>query len=1185
MLFTLALCLSVSGWSQDQVTIVGTVRDNSGAVIPGAKVTVTNMATGETRDLTSNSAGEYTAFKIPPGTYQIVVEATGFEKLMRTDLVADVGRTLRVDVELTVGRTTQEITITGSAAKVNTETGAVSSVITGTLVTELNLNGRNFTGLTMLVPGASASSAFDSTHMGFGSGQEQISFNGDRISDVNVEIDGGRNSDMGGGGRNVVTFPVIDSIQEFSITTSNYGADIGERGGANIQVVTKGGTKDFHGAAYEFVRNNDMDSNDWFLDRTLHPSGSSYVPNFNAAKETVKWNIFGYDIGGPVTIPGHYNTDKSKTFFYWSEGWARYREGGIYGSSSVFTANTPTLRMRAGDFSECDKTSANYNSTVASGCTVPKNPVTGTAFAGDIVPIDHNAAAIMNGLIPLPNNGTFGYIDAPDLPDNWRQENVRVDQNFGVNTSMFARFTQENHQYNSTFSTFDTAELHYGLVTKSSVFHLTHSFSSRLVNEFILSWENDWQHYNNQPGDKSPADNIHKPSTWTAGVFFPANRTAAGGISLPAVSVSGGTPFGFSQSTSLNGVNTYNPSGTLKDNMIFTVGKHNLKFGVYIVDAHACDYDGSITSPQGSFSFTGSGPLTTGNGLADMYLGRIASYGEGSPIVGGTAVGGWGLVRNRAKSLEPYFQDDWRVTRRLTLNLGLRWQYRYDWTEASKPSLASDFYPTQFNPADAAVLTSSGTITPGVGINYTEYGNGLDECGVNGVPVGCIDNYKRAFAPRFGFAYDPRGNGKTAIRGGFGIFYDMGYNNTPGAVSAAGNAPATLSPSESNILGYTAITSGTISPPGFGAWDPKERRPMLMNFNLTVEHEFRGNNVATLAYVGSLGRRLDGEKLINQVPPGSGTDHIAALAGTTGCDSSGNCNVQSILEANQHPVNFFRPYQGWGSIRWLNDTDTSDYNSLQATFRHTVGHGLTTWATYTWSHALDSQTTSTSSESTEYYTDLERWYGNSDNDRTQIVQLSYVYQLPFFRDNNNHFVRNGLGGWNLSGISSFFGGLPVDFGCSETGTQTGIGTGGRCNTIAAWKIDKNTTIDPRYGPTPTWFNPGAIEMLQQSQLPANGEPGMYGYMGRNMIHGPGRNDWDIALLKDFKLPGREGMKLQFRAETYNTFNHPQFKAIQAGCSGTTGFGNPCNNSANLGNGEVTTAWSPRQIQLGLKFMF
>ena len=431
-LLLFASCLSVTAWCQDQATIVGVVSDSTSAVVTGAKVTVTNSQRGVKRETTSNSFGEYTVAKVPIGAYEITAEAAGFQKLVRTGLTVAVGQTLRVDLQLTVGEVTQEVTVSTGNVAVETQSGAVANVITGSQVRDLNLNGRNWMSLTTLMPGVAPMNEnnFNPVRAGFGSSQLIVSFSGSRVNDSNVDMDGGNINNEPGGGRNNVVFPVIDSIAEVSISTSSYGADVGKRPGASIEIVTKGGTKDFHGTAYEFVRNDAMDANNFFLNRQITSNGKAF-------KQPLKWNIFGYNLGGPVTIPGLYNTDKSKTFFFWSQSWTRFREG------TVVSGNVPSLIMRQGDFSECDPGSASYNPVVASGCRVPIDPATRLPFPGNKVSIDPNAAAMLNGLIPLPNNGPVGYISAPSLPNDWRQENIRVDHNIGAGTRIFGRYTRK----------------------------------------------------------------------------------------------------------------------------------------------------------------------------------------------------------------------------------------------------------------------------------------------------------------------------------------------------------------------------------------------------------------------------------------------------------------------------------------------------------------------------------------------------------------------------------------------------------------------------------------------------------------------------------------------------------------------------------------------------------------------
>jgi hypothetical protein len=1168
----LMLCLSAVVWCQDQANIVGIVMDSSGAVIAGAKVTVANSQRGFIRETSSNAVGEFTVSKVPIGDYEITATARGFQKLLRTGITVTVGQTLRADLQLTVGEVSQEVTVTGNAS-IETQSGAVSTVITGTQVQNLNLNGRNWMSLTTLIPGVAPMNEnnFNPVRAGFGSSQLIVSFSGSRVNDSNVELDGGNINNEPGGGRNNVVFPTIDSIAEFSIATSTYGADVGKRPGASIQLVTKSGTKTFHGTAYEFVRNDAMDANNFFLNRQVNPLGSK------AFKQPLKWNIFGYNLGGPVTIPGLYNTDKTKTFFFWSHSWTRYREG------TVVSAGVPSLRMRRGDFSECDTGSPNYDPVAASGCRLPINPDTRLPFTGNIVTIDPNAAAMLNGLIPLPNNGPVGYISAPSLPNDWRQENIRVDQNITSGTRLFGRYTQEIHNYVYTNGNYDSAMSRTDFPSKAGVINFTHSFSPNLLNEFVASFSSVHLNYDALATPSSPVGSIRKPDNWTAATIFAANAKSLQAQVLPVLSVSGGVPFSANPNTSLDKVRARNASLNIKNNIIKHVAKHTLKFGVFFLDWHGYGYNGG-NPPQGSYTFNGTGSLTTGNGLADMYLGRITQYSEATGVVAGNPEGGWGTYRGRMKDFETYFQDDWNVSRRLTLNLGIRYARRGPWHEASYPTRDSGFIPAQYNPAQEAQLDIRTLFIPGSGHYYTTHGNGLVQCGSGDIPVGCLTTYNRGLGPRFGFAYDVGGARKTVVRGGYGMFYDTGFSRSPGAVLAYGPPPYGQAPTVFDVLGYTSVRTGVLGPTGFRAFPMKGIRPRIHQFNITLEHQFPGNNVMSLAYVGSKSTHLDRDADINQVPLDAGIKNAPALAGTPGCDAAGNCDVQDILINARRSSAFFVPFRGYTVMQWVQNTASARYDSLQATYRHTVGHGLTFQASYTWSHSIDDSSDGAFLTGVDDWTNLSRWRGNSDFDRRHILQMNYVYDLPFFQGSKNRFLKNGLGGWQFSGVTSFFTGIPINFSCNHSGNLSGIGKSMKCNTLGDFGVSKSMGTHPVFGPTRQWFDPSTIGMANLSQFRADGAPGMFGYMGRNTLYGPGRNNWDMALLKNFPLPW-EGSKLQFRFETYNTFNHTQYQGIQAGCGGTTPYGAACTGTQNVGNGLVTSAWSPRQLQLGLKLMF
>ena len=568
--------VTLSSWAQDTATIVGGVADPSGAVIPGVKVTVSNPEKGFTRELVSNPAGEYMAAKIPIGNYVITAEAAGFQKLVRSGITLAVGQTLRVDLQLAVGLVTQEVTVTGNVTRVETETAAVSDVVTGRQISDLELNGRNFVALALLVPGAAPVGGWDSSAIGVGSWLG-ISFNGGRMFYNNWEVDGGNNTDEGSAG-SLNTYPSLDTIAEFRISTSNYGAEMGKHSGATIEVATKSGTREFHGALFEYLRNDALDANDWFVNRQINPPGG------HAPKTPLKWNDFGYNLGGPFYIPGHYNQDKSKTFFFWSQNWRKYRQG------SVFSLGAPSRRMRQGDFSECDPASAELQSCHL-GCNLPVDPATGNLFPAnpaincraDCVPVDPNAKALLEAFVPLPNNGVIGYVAAPSVPTDWRQDQIRVDQNIGDKTRVFLRYTQDaweaSYPTGWTFSSYDAVLMKFNSPGKSAVLNITHSFKPNLMNEFVMGYTQDVLSVLPRAWARLAGRLLNKPSTWTGKNFFPPNQTNP---LLPTIWVCGGLPFCFGGGAGNTPWFNSNPIITWKDNMAWTLGKHTLKFGFFL---------------------------------------------------------------------------------------------------------------------------------------------------------------------------------------------------------------------------------------------------------------------------------------------------------------------------------------------------------------------------------------------------------------------------------------------------------------------------------------------------------------------------------------------------------------------------------------------------------------------------
>ncbi|MGH9326584.1 MAG: carboxypeptidase regulatory-like domain-containing protein [Terriglobia bacterium] len=1177
------LCWPLFG--ADTATLVGTVTDPAGAAIPGAAVTISNPTKGFMRQLVTNSAGAYMMRALPIGTYVVTVEKPGFQKAVSSGITLTVGQVQQVNFKLQVGEVTQTVTVSGNVARVQTERGAVSNLVTSTQIQNLTMNGRDFMSLFALTPGAAYPNGLNSIQLGAGGSENSTPFNGARPEAVNMELDGSDISDTGDGGNGGKISPPVDTIAEMRITTSNYGADEGQRSGAQIQIVTKAGTDKFHGGAHEFVRNNALDANDFFLNRRINPPGG------NAPAVPLKWNVFGFDLGGPLYIPGHYNTSKSKTFFFWAENWARYRQG------SVISANTPSLAMRTGDFSQCDPKSPNANPVIiAQGCAVPKNPLTGQPFPGDIVPMDPNAKILLNSLFPLPNNGVDGYITAPSLPTNWRDDTIRIDENLTDKTSAFFRVTNESWTQTvapSLFSSdaYDTIVTPRSIPAEAATFHVVHTFNPTLMNEFIAGFSNSEISYLPAVGPSNVAGSIDKPSNWTMQPQFLAN---AGQPLLPGVTLSGGSPIDVSENTGAAPFINANPVISFKDDVSKVTGHHTFIMGAFFLRSSKSETTAASTVPtQGALSFSSSSAVSTGNSLADMFLGRIANYSEGVLTANGVPVGGTPKYHFRYVDFEPFIQDNWKVASRLTLNLGLRYQFFTPMKDFTNPPLSSTFIPSLYNPALQAPLNSSGFLAPnpatGQIYDSTNYGNGLLACGVGVVRSGCTDPTDKNFAPRFGFAWDPFGHGTSSIRGGYGIFYDVGDPDDGDAETIEGNPPAILVPTTFNVVGYQNIVPGLLGPSSIKALEYNNSKwTSVQQFSLTVEHQFPGNNLLSIGYVGSLAHHLGQYVNLNQIPIGATTMTVPALAGKAGCTAAGVCDVQNTLIHNLAPTVFFVPYGGYSTIGLYQNTANSNYNSLQVTLRHTFSHGLSYDVIYTWAHALGNApppSNSVGGGSIGYYNNLNRWYGNSYVNVPQDLTLDYVYQLPFFKNSSSAFVKNTLGGWRVSGITQFMNGTPINFACGVSRFSSAIGGAVRCNTVEAFGVKKGVVDDKQFGPTPTWFDPTTITQPLMSQLFSNNEPGMFGYQGTYTLTGPGNNVWDIALFKTISLPWvrhGESSNLTFRLETFNTFNHPNWSGINAGCASTIGFGQPC---TQLGNGEVSSDRYPRNLQLGLQFSF
>ena len=1044
------VCLATSALAQNSGSITGTVRDGTGAVVPGAQVILSNSQKGISLKTTTNSGGDYLIAGLPTGTFDLSITAKGFRKYEAKGIVLETAQKARVDAVLEVGAVTNEITVLGSqVAQVETQSSELSGVVTGKEISQIVLNGRNFTQLVTLQPGVSNQTGQDEGVVGV-AGSVAMSINGGRTEYNNWEMDGGDTMDNGSNGT-LNVYPNIDAIAEVRVLTSNYGAQYGRNSSGTIETVTKSGTKDFHGDVFEFLRNDDFNARNFF--NNTPPE----VPEY-------KKNDFGFTIGGPVYIPKVYNRDKNKTFFFYSEEWRREIVPG-----GTFNQQVPSAAERQGNFSDvCPKAGSVVNSAGYPDC--PVNPATGNYFPNNTVPVNINAQALLP-LIPLPNQPNNYYNSAPALPTHWREELFRVDENFSDKMRMFVRFTHDSWsqiQPTPTWgngASFPLVQTNFVGPGVSLVANLAANISPTLLNEFTFSYTTDHIFLN-------AVGPVQRPSSMTMTGLF---DNGFGGL-VPAVNVAGGINYdtaGFSLDSGYFPWNNANPTYTYKDQLSKIVGDHNLIFGVYFVAAQKNEDNSAYV--QGILGFDNTSPVTTGNAFADMLTGQIGSFSQTNQQT---------KYYNRYKIVEPYVQDDWRVNKKLTLNLGLRLSLFGTYRE--KLHQAYNFDPAVYSLASAPQIDVNGTVTGQPGALVPNSGNpftGLVQCGVGGVPAGCMKGHLFNPAPRVGFAYDPFGDGKTAIRGGYGIFFEHTNGNEGNTESLEGTPPYVLSSTQYNVVGYTNIGGqGVAFPLAVNSIPRQAIWPYVQQWNLNIQRQIMNGTVMTVAYVGSKGSHLSLQRDINQLlpitqaqnpyQPGQAMTQADCDNGTVnGVAPTGPAAIQFNVACGGSP-DPYRPYRGYGSITSLEPEANSSYNSLQVSVRRHVGR-LNFDLAYTYSHSLDDSSDRYDGNFVDSY-DLRRTWASSNFDQRHILNVGYVYDLPFFTQKG--LAHSLLGGWQLSGVTTFQTGTPFSLsdGLFNAGVGNGTGAGSYLDIVGNPYSAPNVGagIQGVYGPL--LFNPAAF---------------------------------------------------------------------------------------------------------------
>jgi hypothetical protein len=1138
IVFLLGLFSATLLLAQDSASVTGTVRDSSGASVANAQVTIASADRGINRETTTNSDGEYSVAALPPGSYDISVSAQGFKKYQAKGVILRVAQKARVDVPLQVGAANTEVTVEGvSVAQVETQSSDLSGVVTGKEISQLQLNGRNFTQLVTLVPGVVSQTGQDEGTVGV-YGNVAYSMNGGRTEYNNWEIDGGDNMDNGSN-TTLNVYPNLDAIAEFRVLTSNYGAQYGRNGSGTVEVETKSGTNAFHGDVFYFGRNDAFNARNFFDDPT-------------AKTPTFKKHDFGYTIGGPIW--------KDKTFFFFSEEWRRDLVPG-----QVFHVAVPSDAERGvntpgfGNFSDV--------------CPGPDCPNVPDPTA---VPIDPNAQAIL-AMIPQSNADVnvcggapfVGCFNAsPANKTTWREELVRVDHNFSPKIRATFRYIHDSWQTVTPTTlwgcpdgcNFPTIQTNFVGPGTSAVARLTATASPTLLNEFVFSYT---------------ADHIFLTNTGPGAVARPAGMTMTGifpdfGNKLPGIELTGNAAYGtLEEDNAYIPWNNANPTYTLRDNVSKIVGKHNLQFGAYAVIAQKNEQS-SFGSQQGFLTFDASNSGFTGNSFADFLLGNVSSFQQVSSTP---------KYYFRYKILEPYFQDDWHITPHLTLNLGVRISLFQTYRE--KQNQTFNFEQSAFVQANAPAIADDGSlIDPVTGeqlaIDDPRDFNGMVHCGGSGVPAGCVQGHLFNPAPRFGFAWDPKGDGKWAVRGGYGIFFEHGNGNEQNVEALEATPPLVLNPTQPNITGYTNIGAGggTIEafPLGFNAVATKGRWPYVQQYNLDIQHELPLHVVATLAYVGSkgthLGRRLDLNQVHDLTDPNPykageaiGPDDCNTATTPSGVPITGDALLHLNIACGGDPSPS-RPFVGFSNINFLQFAASSTYNALQFSARRSIAP-LTLSVAYTYSHAIDDSSTGGFGNNPSFIDsyNLKSGRASSDFDERHILSISYVYDLPFFRSPG--LGNKLLGGWQYSGIITTQTGTPFSVISSVISDNAGVSNGAGPGTYADRVGNPNANIPATApGSPPFLYNPGAF---------ADPQGLTFGNSGRNSLRNPRTTNFDMALFKHFKVT--ESTAFEFRTEAFNIFNHTQWNGVN-------------NDEGSPGNFlQPSGAHRARTMQFGAKFLF
>jgi hypothetical protein len=1119
-------------------TIRGAVSDTSGAVIVGAKVTVKNEATGLTRTSETNASGVYAFADLPVGTYSIDVEYPGFKASATKGILLNVADVREIDIKLETGAITESVSVEVPAVSVKTVGGDVSSIITGAQVRELPLNGRNFLQLALLMPGVTSTDTVNIKDKGLLGGSD-LSVSGSAVTSNMWTVDGANNNDVGSN-RTILIYPSLEAIEEFKIQRASYSAEFGQASGGQVNIVTRGGTNEFHGSVFYFGRNDALASRDYFLEQANRPKGE------------LSRHDFGWNLGGPII--------KDKLHFFASQEWNRENRG------TTRSAFVPTAAERAGDFSQPG----------ISGCTgsVPNDPNTGAPFAGNRIPADRLSPAgqAYLSLYPLPNTvpgqgSCNNWVDSLAAPLNWRQENVRLDWTLSNTTRLMARYTQDSWTNNAPSVTgaslwgddpFPAVDSNWDQPAKSLMLQLTHNVGSKGINTISFSYSaNEINIDRYDPTGLNAQILAAMPSVYPLGEKQYGDQTGH-----PVFWGGGGYQTLWNEAPFRNNQDLW----VLKDDYSAVFGKHLLKAG-FLASTNAKNEDSRGNGSQQNSAFWGSAGLngwgaTTGNTLGDFLL-RDMTWGFSEAT-------GFRQTETRWKDLEFYVHDSWKATPRVTVDVGVRWSMLFNYY--SDDDTMTSFVPSLFNPALGSDPCNGLMYVPGT----TPCASNGFSGGVEGPNRSLQEQKYDAIAPRLGFAWDISGTGKTSVRAGAGLYYlrerlsgGLQFPNNP----PFGKLTTGIRKLDTNVEpcgGCFGITSGV---PTNGR-DPNAVIPKSWMWNFGVEHEIVNNTKIEINYVGTNQTNQLHFYDANQVSPANRLDYARTASGG--------------------PGGAFRPFSAFGDtdIAIWGHGGEAKYHSLQTQLVSRFGRGSQFQVSYTWSKSTgnlgldDSGSGNNADNNVSDLANPDLDWGPTRVNRPHLFNFSLILMLPTFEEKGG-FVKNLLGDWELAAIAAYASGQSLTVYTTSipglNGGPSGLGLDAHQKPNVT-----GTSCQAEGGRDEQILNPAAFT-LDGYRI------GSIGNEGRGYCSGPDYMQIDLSLYKNIRITDR--VKAQLRFEVFNVFNRANFLL-----NGLNATFNPSAVTYDTGNnatattitgfsgipgnfGQATQTRDARQAQFGIKLQF